>query len=118
MFDSRRALYYYSPVATGDKQRSDDDADWAFGDAWKEGSPDDVLPDETADYVEIMRGDTGMGLSDTTMMEYVLFLGEHDIRATFESYPLEQIKIYVLKAEQEKAGEAARLLAERRRSVE
>ncbi len=94
-----------------------EDDDWAFGDVWKEGSPDDPPADDAGDYVEVLRGDTGVGLSDTTLMEYVLYLGEHDIRATFESYPLEQIKIYVLKAEAGKAGEAVRLLAERRRAA-
>jgi hypothetical protein len=95
--------------------RQDSDDEWEYGDVWKQGSPDDALPGEAADYVEVLRGDTGMGLDDTVMMEYVLFLGEHDIAATFESFPLEQIKIYVLKAEAGKAAEAMKLLAERNR---
>jgi hypothetical protein len=96
-----------------ENKKKNEDEGWEFGDAWKEGSPDDVVPEDTADYVEILRGDTGMGLSDTVMMEYVLFLGEHDIRATFESYPLEQIKIYVLKVEEGKEEEAIRHLEEK-----
>jgi hypothetical protein len=96
-----------------DGEKSDAEEGWAFGDVWKEGSPDDALPEDTAGYVEVLRGDTGMGLDDTVMMEYVLYLGEHGIRATFESYPLEQIKIYVLRAEAGQAQEAVRLLAER-----
>ena len=94
-------------------QGKDDDKDWEYGDVWKKGSPDDPTPEDAAVYVEIFRGDTGKGLSDTVLMEYVLFLGEHGIRATFESYPLEQINIYVLKAEEGKEEEAIRLLHEK-----
>lgn len=101
---------------TSGRKNSDPDEGWAYGDVWKDGSPDDALPDDTAEYVEVLRGDTGMGLDDTVMMEYVLYLGEHGIRSTFESYPLEQIKIYVLRAEPERSDEAMRLLAERRRT--
>jgi len=60
--------------------------------------------------------DTGKGLSDTTMLEYVLYLGEHGIAATFDAYPLEQIKTYVLKVEAGKEDEAIRYLAERERN--
>ncbi len=93
-----------------ERAKNGDDQDWEYGDAWKTGSPDDPVPEDATEYVEVLRGDTGMGLSDTVMMEYVLFLGEHGIRATFESYPLEQIKIYVLKAEEGKEEDAIRLL--------
>lgn len=96
----------------GAKDEADDG--WAFGDVWKAGSPDDEPAGDTTDYVEVLRGDTGMGLDDTVLMEYVLYLGEHGIGATFESYPLEQIKVYVLRADPERADEARRLLAERR----
>ncbi len=99
-----------------ENKKKNEDEGWEYGDIWKEGSPDDIVPEDATDYVEILRGDTGMGLSDTVMMEYVLFLGEHDIRATFESYPLEQIKIYVLKVEEGKEEEAIRLLEEKRSS--
>ena len=47
------------------------------------------------------------------MLEYVLFLGERGIAATFDAYPLEQIKTYVLKVEAGKENEALRYLAER-----
>lgn len=98
------------------REMHDDDKDWGYGDAWKTGSPDDPVPEDATEYVEVLRGDTGKGLDDTTMMEYVLYLGEHDIKATFDAYPLEQIKTYVLKVEAGKEGEAIRCLAERARS--
>lgn len=98
----------------GGRREDDAGAAWEFGDAWKDGSPDEPPGDDGVEYVEVLRGDTGRGLDDTAMMEYVLFLGEHGIRATFESYPLEQIKVYVLRAEATRADEAVRLLAERR----
>jgi hypothetical protein len=93
-----------------EKKQDRDDEDWEFGDEWKKGSPDDLLAEDTADYVEVLRGDTGMGYSDTTMLEFVLFLGEHGIKATFDSYPLEQIKIYVLRVEAGRDAEALALL--------
>ena len=92
------------------------DDGWEYGDAWKTGSPDDPVPEDTTEYVEVFRGDTGRGLSDSTMLEYVLFLGEKGIKATFEAYPLEQINIYVLKVEAGKEDEAIRYLAERERN--
>lgn len=93
------------------------DEDWKFGEVWKHGSPDDPVANDDGEYVEVLRGDTGMGYSDTTMLEYVLFLGEHGIGATFDSYPLEQIKIYVLKVEAGREEDARALLrAERQGS--
>ena len=89
------------------------DNDWEYGDAWKTGSPDDPVPEDATEYVAILRGDTGKGLSDTTMLEYVLYLGERGIKATFDAYPLEQIKTYVLKVEAGKEYEAIKLLAEK-----
>jgi hypothetical protein len=94
-------------------QGKEDDKDWEYGDAWKTGSPDDPVPEDTTEYVAILRGDTGKGLSDTTMLEYVLYLGERGIKATFDAYPLEQIKTYVLKVEAGKEYEAIKLLAEK-----
>ncbi len=94
-------------------QGKEDEKDWEYGDVWKAGSPDDPVPEDTTEYVEVLRGDTGKGLSDTTMLEYVLFLGERGIAATFDAYPLEQIKTYVLKVEAGKENEALRYLAER-----
>lgn len=99
-----------------EREKKDDDKDWEYGDAWKTGSPDDPVPEDTVEYVEVLRGDTGKGLSDTTMLEYVLYLGERGIAATFDAYPLEQIKTYVLKVEAGKEDEAIRYLAERARS--
>jgi hypothetical protein len=96
-----------------ESEKKDEDKDWEFGDAWKTGSPDDLVPEDTTEYVEVLRGDTGKGLSDTTMLEYVLYLGERGIAATFESYPLEQMMTYVLKVEAGKEDEAIRYLSER-----
>jgi hypothetical protein len=96
-----------------EKKQDRDNEDWEFGDEWKKGSPDDPVPDRSADYVEVLRGDTGMGYDDTSLMEYVLFLGEHGIEATFDSYPLEQIKIYVLRVEAGREEEAKKLLREK-----
>jgi hypothetical protein len=94
----------------------DNDKDWKYGDVWKAGSPDDPVPRDATEYVEVFRGDTGKGLSDTTMLEYVLYLGERGIAATFDAFPLEQIKTYVLKVEAGKEDEALRYLAERERN--
>jgi hypothetical protein len=96
-----------------EREKTDNDKDWEFGDAWKMGSPDDPVPEDATEYVAILRGDTGKGLSDTTMLEFVLYLGEHGVKATFDAYPLEQIKTYVLKVEAGKEYEAIRLLAEK-----
>ncbi len=96
-----------------ERARNDDDKDWEYGDVWKTGSPDDPVPEDATEYVAILRGDTGKGLSDTTMLEYVLFLGERGIAATFDAFPLEQIKTYVLKVEAGKEEEAIRLLEEK-----
>lgn len=98
------------------KKSSDaDDADWEFGDAWKQGSPDDRLPEEEVSYVEILRGDTGMGYDDSTLIELIGYLSSQGIRATYDAVPLAAefggaIKTYVLKVEAEKAEEAIRLL--------
>jgi len=93
-----------------------EDNDWEYGDAWKTGSPDDPVPEDGTEYVEVLRGDTGKGISDTTMLEYVLYLGEHGIRATFDAFPLEQIKTYVLKVEAGRENDAVRCLADREQS--
>jgi hypothetical protein len=91
-------------------RKDKEEEDWEYGEAWKDGSPDDLVAADAGEYVEVLRGDTGMGYNDTTMLEYVLFLGEHGIRATFDSYPLEQIKIYVLRVEAGREAEAFALL--------
>ena len=92
---------------------NNDDEGWEYGDIWDHGSPDDPATEEDADYVEILRGDTGKGYSDTTMMEYILYLGAAGIHATFDAYPLREIKIYVLKVEAGKEEEAMGLLREK-----
>ena len=63
--------------------------------------------------MEVLRGDTGMGYSDTTMMEYILYLGAAGIHATFDAYPLREIKIYVLKVEAGREEDAMGLLREK-----
>jgi hypothetical protein len=96
-----------------ESKKDKEDENWEYGEVWKDGSPDDPVADDPGEYVEVLRGDTGMGYSDTTMLDYVLFLGEHGIKATFDSYPLEQINIYVLKAEAGREEEALELLRKR-----
>jgi len=115
LFDSSRRVHYYSRVLVNGK--SAEDGEWAYGDAWKNGSPDDPVPEDDTAYVEVLRGDTGMGLSDTIMLEFVLFLGENGIQATFDSFPLEQINIYVLKVEAGREDEARMLLEKKRTST-
>jgi hypothetical protein len=122
---SRRRLFYLTglrhffnmqDVSESGKDREDEG--WEYGEVWKDGSPDDPVAGDTGEYVEILRGDTGMGYNDTTMLEYVLFLGEHGIKATFDSYPLEQIKIYVLRVEAGKEEEALALFRKKRKGTE
>jgi hypothetical protein len=93
-----------------ENRKDKEDEDWGYGEVWKDGSPDDPVAADASEYVEVLRGDTGMGYNDTTMLEYVLFLGEHGIKATFDSYPLEQIKIYVLRVEAGREADAFALL--------
>ena len=93
-----------------ENKKDKEEVDWEYGEVWKDGSPDDPVAPDAGEYVEVLRGDTGMGYNDTTMLEYVLFLGEHGIQATFDSYPLEQIKIYVLRVEAGREAEALALL--------
>ena len=93
---------------------TDDEDGWEYGDVWDQGTPDDEPGSEDAiEYVEVLRGDTGMGYSDTTMMEYILYLGAAGIQATFDAYPLREIKIYVLKVEAGREEEAMSLLREK-----
>jgi hypothetical protein len=89
------------------------DKDWDYGDVWDQGTPDGPEVDDPIDYVEVLRGDTGMGYSDTTMMEYIVYLGAAGIQATFDAYPLREIKIYVLKVEAGREEEAMGLLREK-----
>jgi hypothetical protein len=101
-----------------ENRKDEEDEDWKYGEVWKDGSPDDPIAADAGEYVEVLRGDTGMGYSDTTMLEYVLFLGEHGIGATFDSYPLEQIKIYVLRVEAGREAEALALLRKKMQNDE
>jgi hypothetical protein len=97
-------------LSVSENRQNRDDEDWNYGEVWKNGSPDDPVAGDAGHYVEILRGDTGMGYSDTTMLDLVLFLGEQGIAATFDSYPLEQINVYVLRVEAGREEEALQLL--------
>jgi hypothetical protein len=116
LFDSRGALHYYldTPMKRNDDHNSDDG--WDYGDIWDQEWPDDPEPGHDIEYVEVLRGDTGKGYSDTTMMEYILYLGAAGIQATFDAYPLREIKIYVLKVEAGREEEAMKLLREKLKS--
>jgi hypothetical protein len=97
-------------------KRNDDntgDEGWDYGDVWDQAGPDEPEPGHDIEYVEVLRGDTGKGYSDTTMMEYILYLGAAGIQATFDAYPLREIKIYVLKVEAGREEEAVNLLREK-----
>jgi hypothetical protein len=90
---------------------------WEYGDVWKQGSPDEVVPEEGISYVEVLRGDTGTGHDDSSLMDLVSYLGSRGIRATFDSFSLglepAAIKTYVLKVEAGKEDEAIRYLKEK-----
>jgi|GEM_PF-1865396 len=97
------------------KKRSDeaDSEEWEYGDVWKQGSPDEPVAEDDIDYVAILRGETGRGYNDTTMQDFIFYLGSIGIRAKYDSYPLEQIQIYVLKVEAGKEEEAREHLKEK-----
>jgi len=90
---------------------------WEYGDVWKQGSPDEAVPEEGISYVEVLRGDTGTGHDDSSLMDLVSYLGSRGIRATFDSFSLglepAAIKTYVLKVEAGKEDEAIRYLKEK-----
>jgi hypothetical protein len=94
-----------------------DDADWEFGDVWKEGSPDQAPSDEDVTYSEILRGDTGSGFDDSFLVDLIGYLGSRGIRATFDSFSIGMepaaIKTYVLKVELGKEEEAREYLQEK-----
>ncbi len=96
---------------------NDSDADWAFGDEWKKGSPDQPASDEEINFVEVLRSDTGRGFDDSLMLDLVGYLGSFGIRATYESFSLGMepaaIKTYVLKVESGREEEAIRRLNEK-----
>jgi hypothetical protein len=91
----------------------DDENGWDFGDAWKQSAPDAEASEEEIEYVEILRGDTGQGYDETRMLEYVMYLGSLGIEATFDAFPLREIKIYVLKVEAGRVDEAKEALRTR-----
>ncbi len=90
---------------------------WEYGDVWKQGSPDEAVSEEGILYVDVLRGDTGTGYDDSSMMDLVSYLGSRGIRATFDSFSLglepAAIKTYVLKVEAGKEDEAIRYLKEK-----
>ena len=91
--------------------------DWEYGDVWKEGSPDEPAEGDEVAYVEVLRGDTGRGYDDSTMMDLVSYLGSRGIRATYDSFSLglepAAIKTYVLKVEAGREEEALGYLREK-----
>ena len=91
-----------------------DDEGWKYGDIWKQGSPDQANEADSVEYVEVLRGDTGMGYDDSFMLDLIGYLGSMGVRATFDSFALGMepaaIKSYVLKVEAGKENEARELL--------
>ncbi|HEX9020572.1 MAG TPA: hypothetical protein VF903_04875 [Nitrospirota bacterium] len=91
---------------------------WEFGDVWKEGTPDEKIPEEKIEYVEVLRGDMGRGYDDSVMVGLVVYLGSLGIKATYDAVPLATemslgMKTYVLKVEAGKEDEAIGLLKEK-----
>ena len=99
------------------REQNDADEGWAYGDVWKEGSPDDGRGAEGTAFVEVLRGDSGRGFDDTLMLDLIGFLGSRGVRATYDSFSLglepAAIKTYVLKVESGREAEAMDLLRER-----
>ncbi len=95
----------------------DDDEGWEYGDVWKQGHPDQLMPEENIQYLAVLRGDSGMGYDDSSLLDLVVYLGSRGIRATYEAFTVGMepaaIKTYVLKAESGKEEEAIRLLNEK-----
>jgi hypothetical protein len=93
-----------------------DENGWEFGDAWKEGTPDEQAEPDV-EYVEVLRGDTGRGFDDSVMLDLVAYLGSRGIRATFDSFSLglepAAMKTYVLKVEAGRENEALEYLKEK-----
>jgi hypothetical protein len=87
--------------------------EWEYGDVWKQGSPDEPAAEDDIEYTAILRGETGRGFSDTTMQDFILYLGSKGIRAKYASYPLEQVQIYVLQVEAGKEDEAREYLSQK-----
>jgi hypothetical protein len=100
--------------------KGNDEEGWAYGEVWREGSPDDAADDSDVRYVEVLRGDTGRGFDDSLMLDLVGFLGSRGIRATYDSFTAGMepaaIKTYVLKVEAGSEAEAMDALADRERN--
>lgn len=94
-----------------------EDEGWEYGDVWKRGSAEDDTAGNEAEYVEVLRGDTGRGFDDSVMLDLVTYLGSRGIRATYDSFPLGMepaaIKTYVLSVEAGKEQLAMEYLAEK-----
>jgi hypothetical protein len=107
------------PLARRKQADEQDNADWEYGDVWKQGSPDQQLPENNVQYVEILRGDTGMGYDDSVLIDLIGYLSSRGIRATYDAVPLAMefgvgaIKTYVLKVEAGKEDEAKTYLTEK-----
>ncbi len=117
LFDTAGELNYYSATMNRERKNADDEEGWEFGDAWKQGSPDERKPEEDVEYVEILRADTGQGYDDSLMIDLVGYLGSRGIRATYDSFSLGAelgaIKTYVLLVEAGNEDEALAYLKEK-----
>jgi hypothetical protein len=93
-----------------------DDEGWEYGDVWKQGTADAGDTGENVEYVELLRGDLGMGFDDSYLLDLVSSLGSMGVRATYDSYSVGlefgvgAMKTYVLKVEAGKEQEARELL--------
>ena len=105
------------PAPSGKEQGRRDEGEWAFGDEWKQGPPEDEASEQGIQYVEVLRGDTGRGFDDSSMMDLVSYLGSRGVRATYDSFSIglepAAIKTYVLKVEAGKEEEAMKKLEEK-----
>ncbi len=109
-------VFFSNPEQRAAPKNRSDEADtegWEYGDIWKQESPDGPAVEDNIEYVAILRGETGRGYNDTTMQDFIFYLGSEGIRAKYDSYPLEQIQIYVLKVEAGKENEAREHLKEK-----
>jgi hypothetical protein len=119
LFDTSGRLLYIQAVVS-EKKNDDADEGWAYGDVWRGGASEEgAASDASVDYVDILRGDTGQGFTDSEMLDLVGYLGSRGIRATYDSFSLGMepaaIKTYVLKVEEGKEEQALRCLEERER---
>ncbi len=118
LFDTVRPVHYYSCMP----KPHDPDADegWEYGDVWKEGSPDDVVPDGETVFVELFRTDTAHGYDDSALLELVSYLGSRGIRATYDSFSVGMepaaMKTYALKVDAAQADEAREALRQKFRN--